>query len=646
MQFDDKALSAYKGDRPFIFLSYSHKDKADAEQITRSLINRGFRVWYDEGLTPATEWDETVAIRVETCSFFIALISRNYLASENCRDELNFARDRKRQRLLIYLEDVELPSGMAMRLMRQLALHKWEYRSTAQMIEKAATAEGIAVCLDEPKSESEPNPAPRPRPEPKSELKPEPKPEPKPESEPKPAPGPKPEPKPEQKPEPKPEPKSEPRPEPNPEASAKRALKTKPWWIAAAVLLICVLSFWCILRNVSKGQDVPCYSADQTDCSHAILTAKWQNETYLTIARQLESTIAVELKCPEQFMAQSGDGAYWSLSLCFDSEDSTFVLTGLVITSSAVSALKYEPRNVQYWCSDGQSSFDVPEHGENITISPRGDRYIFGLDLLSYPSLSWEKIKSATLMIRDDKGNRIADIEASWDSVAEADDTSSPKGAAAPALEDAWSSADKFFTVSGIDQAVFLDESGRTTRLLLRSLSSGEICADYRLEWDNGIIRTITRRDSSGNDVIKHEFSYADGVIESDAITADYPVICSDYNWVESKDCPDDVVITTDSLGRTVVPWPEKNMLRFINLDAEIQGEEWGESIKWTAKNAQGQVQYSSYFGFWIVDNVLNSTSILYMEFNEDGRMTDDYPFMAGFYPDEVYFDVNWNQLS
>lgn len=167
MRFDDVRLRAYRGGLPYAFLSYSHKDKEDAERITRELIDRGFRVWFDEGLTPAKEWDEVIANRVENCGYFIALISRNYLESENCRDELNYARDKNRPRMLIYLEDVELPGGMAMRLLRNHALHKWEYADTAQMIDKAVTAEGIDVCRNTdrgPEQTAGPDRQPAPKP--------------------------------------------------------------------------------------------------------------------------------------------------------------------------------------------------------------------------------------------------------------------------------------------------------------------------------------------------------------------------------------------------------------------------------------------------------------------------------------------------
>ena len=95
MQFEDRALAPYQGSEPYIFLSYSHRDAAPAAEIIRDLNLDGFRIWYDEGLVPGKEWDENIARAIMNCSYFVALMSANYLDSANCRDELNFARDKK-----------------------------------------------------------------------------------------------------------------------------------------------------------------------------------------------------------------------------------------------------------------------------------------------------------------------------------------------------------------------------------------------------------------------------------------------------------------------------------------------------------------------------------------------------------------------
>ena len=111
MRFDDRALAPYQGKEPYIFLSYSHLDGEHAAELIRGMNENGFRVWYDEGLVPGKEWDENIARTIMHCSYFVALMSKNYLESANCRDELNFARDKKLPLLLIYLENIELPAG-------------------------------------------------------------------------------------------------------------------------------------------------------------------------------------------------------------------------------------------------------------------------------------------------------------------------------------------------------------------------------------------------------------------------------------------------------------------------------------------------------------------------------------------------------
>lgn len=105
----------YRGEKSYIFISYAHKDSDRVWAIIKQMQHDGYRVWYDEGIDPGTEWDENIASHVRDCGYFIAFVSENYLKSDNCKDELNFARDLEKKQVLVYLEDVELPPGMALR---------------------------------------------------------------------------------------------------------------------------------------------------------------------------------------------------------------------------------------------------------------------------------------------------------------------------------------------------------------------------------------------------------------------------------------------------------------------------------------------------------------------------------------------------
>ncbi len=136
----------YDGNKPFIFVSYAHRDKHRALPVIERLCAEGYRVWYDQGIDPGTEWDETIAAHVETCGCFIALMSRAYLDSSNCKDELNYARDCEKERLIVYLEDVTLPSGMAMRINRLQAIFKYTYSDEAAFYDKLFSTPSLDIC--------------------------------------------------------------------------------------------------------------------------------------------------------------------------------------------------------------------------------------------------------------------------------------------------------------------------------------------------------------------------------------------------------------------------------------------------------------------------------------------------------------------
>ena len=128
----DVTVKPYDGKDPFIFISYSHQDTARVLPIIRRMQQDGYNVWYDEGIDPGTEWDNFIASRIEHCSHFIAMISKNFLDSDNCLDELALSRDLKIKRLLIYLEDITLPTALRMRHGRIQAVHHYSYHNNPE----------------------------------------------------------------------------------------------------------------------------------------------------------------------------------------------------------------------------------------------------------------------------------------------------------------------------------------------------------------------------------------------------------------------------------------------------------------------------------------------------------------------------------
>lgn len=151
---DINPLAPYKGDQPYIFISYAHADAKKVYPIIKKLQEDGFRVWYDDGIDPGTEWDQSIADAIQKCRYFFAFLSRSYLQSENCKDEMNYARDLNPapKRLLLYLEDVSLNGGMELRQSRIQAIHCYKYQSLTQMYSRIYEAPELEKCHEKGKN--------------------------------------------------------------------------------------------------------------------------------------------------------------------------------------------------------------------------------------------------------------------------------------------------------------------------------------------------------------------------------------------------------------------------------------------------------------------------------------------------------------
>lgn len=82
----------------------------------------GYRIWYDEGIEIGSEWAESIATSLDNADSMLAFMSREYTESSNCKDELEYAKDCDKPRLLVYIDDVQLTGGMKLRHGRLQAL--------------------------------------------------------------------------------------------------------------------------------------------------------------------------------------------------------------------------------------------------------------------------------------------------------------------------------------------------------------------------------------------------------------------------------------------------------------------------------------------------------------------------------------------
>lgn len=141
--------SAYTGREPYIFISYAHKDSEKVLPIIDGLQKRGFRVWYDEGLEVGSSWGDMIEEHLYNCSCAVCFISQNFLNSQNCQDEIDYAKEIGKGPLIIYLETFEIPRGFLFRYNRFHALKYEDFTGNDHFLDKLCATAQIVACKDE-----------------------------------------------------------------------------------------------------------------------------------------------------------------------------------------------------------------------------------------------------------------------------------------------------------------------------------------------------------------------------------------------------------------------------------------------------------------------------------------------------------------
>ena len=103
---------------PYIFISYPHQIREQAEIVIQSLQSAGYRVWFDFGLVAGSSYNEVIAERIIECEVFCCLLSREYYDSQYCRQEFFFAKEELKKPIIpIFVGEIadvkaSLPAGI------------------------------------------------------------------------------------------------------------------------------------------------------------------------------------------------------------------------------------------------------------------------------------------------------------------------------------------------------------------------------------------------------------------------------------------------------------------------------------------------------------------------------------------------------
>lgn len=144
--FEKGFFMVYEGKEKYIFVSYAHKDEARVVPIIRWLCESGCRIWYDGGLEVGATWTAEIQDRLTNCSAVLFFASSAAVQSENCRNEIYFALEQKKEVLGVYLEKTELKYGLGLQLTKKHFLDFNRYQNKELFYRELLQSRTIRAC--------------------------------------------------------------------------------------------------------------------------------------------------------------------------------------------------------------------------------------------------------------------------------------------------------------------------------------------------------------------------------------------------------------------------------------------------------------------------------------------------------------------
>lgn len=93
--------------QPYIFVSYSHRDKVTVEQYIEELRLNSYNVWYDDNIVAGDKWDERLREKITNSAYVLVFISEASTLSEAVRKEMDCANEAGKQILPVQVDTVE-----------------------------------------------------------------------------------------------------------------------------------------------------------------------------------------------------------------------------------------------------------------------------------------------------------------------------------------------------------------------------------------------------------------------------------------------------------------------------------------------------------------------------------------------------------
>ena len=95
----------YEGKRPYVFISYAHRDSERVLTLLNELNARKLRLWYDEGIPAGSDWPKNIELHMRNSASVLFFLSESAMASANCYSEIQTAHNLSKPIGIVRLDD-------------------------------------------------------------------------------------------------------------------------------------------------------------------------------------------------------------------------------------------------------------------------------------------------------------------------------------------------------------------------------------------------------------------------------------------------------------------------------------------------------------------------------------------------------------
>lgn len=102
---------------PYLFISYSHKDREQVYPILHQLRQVGMNFWYDDDLEHGDDYLEKLQDAIDASAGVLAFLSKNVNTSNWCAKEIHYAIEKRGLGIYpVYLEETTLKHGLGLQI--------------------------------------------------------------------------------------------------------------------------------------------------------------------------------------------------------------------------------------------------------------------------------------------------------------------------------------------------------------------------------------------------------------------------------------------------------------------------------------------------------------------------------------------------